>query len=79
MEKETRDMIRAAMASAALQHGISLESLDELIRLQYELGRKSKDAAVRALWRKIPSSADLPTPEEVVGYFTAVRLGLINL
>lgn len=79
LDRETKAKIREAMASVAAQHGMSQRKLHELIRLQIEFGLKSPDAAVRSFWRRVPADGVHPTPEEAVGFLTAVRLGLIEL
>jgi len=78
IKKAISDSIRAAMTDAGKHHGLSLEQVSEQISRLIEAGLRSSDENIRNLWRRIPATGPVPTPEEAVGYFTAVYLGFIK-
>lgn len=78
MDREIRDKIRDAMASAAGVSGMTQKHAREHIELQIRRGLNSSDPEVRAFWRRIPAEGKYPTAEEAVGYLAAVRMGLID-
>lgn len=78
MEEKIRKMIRDRISSVALENGMSLSQACERIEATMRHGLKSTAPEVRAFWRRIPAEEKFPTAEEVVGYLTAVYMGLID-
>lgn len=78
MEKEIRKRIREGILSAAEEHGMSLTDACDRIELTLRCGLKSSVPEVRAFWRRIPTEGNHPTAEEIVGYLTAIYIGLID-
>ena len=60
-----------AIRHIAMREGITVEEVRKQIKLAMLAGLCSQDPDVQARWRKIPCKGSVPTPEELIAYFSA--------
>lgn len=61
---------KKALREVARRQGISEQEVRREIEIAIAEGMKSKDPAVQAYWKAMPSKGEVPTPEEVIEYAT---------
>lgn len=60
-----------AILEVAMREGVTVEAVRQQMKLAMLAGLCSKDPQVQAAWGKIPCKDDVPTPEELITYFSA--------
>lgn len=67
---EMVEKARRAIAHIAMREGTTPEMVRKHIQLAMINGLVSDDPAIKAAWARIPKTGDVPTPEEVIAYYT---------
>lgn len=63
---------KRAMEQAALRFGVSYEEVRLEIEAAITAAMKAQDQSVRMQWEKIPRYGEMPTPDELIMYISAL-------
>ena len=60
--------IKITLAEIAEKRNMTVDEIKVIISDRIKFGMTSSNPEIRAQWKKIPSSNDIPTPEEWLQY-----------